>query len=82
MQKALGRRVGEIAHEISTPIQYVGDNLRFCLKETQNLFNAFDVLSKIIGSAEKQGLLASSILDYRSKYKQKEIDVTQKEIFA
>ena len=80
MQKALGRRVGEIAHEISTPIQYVGDNLRFCLKETQNLFNAFDVLSKIIGSAEKQGLLASSILDYRSKYKQKEIDVTQKEI--
>lgn len=44
--ESLGTLAGGIAHEINTPIQYIGDNLRF-------LEQSFDDLSEVIKAHEK-----------------------------
>ena len=46
--EALGTLSGGIAHEINTPVQYVGDNLRF-------LQDAFKDLATLIGKFEAMG---------------------------
>jgi signal transduction histidine kinase len=44
--KAIGRLAEEVAHEINTPAQYIGDNLRF-------LKDAFDELQELIQCQEQ-----------------------------
>jgi PAS domain S-box-containing protein len=69
--ESVGRLAAGIAHEINTPIQYVGDSVHF-------LRSAFDDLAKLIdGSAEAAAQLPESagreayqleVLDLASKY--------------
>ena len=41
--EALGTLAGGIAYEINTPIQYIGDNLRFLEESTRDLLAVLDV---------------------------------------
>ncbi|MES9978873.1 MAG: histidine kinase, partial [Candidatus Thiodiazotropha sp. 6PLUC5] len=44
--QSIGQLAAGIAHEINTPIQYVGDNVRF-------LFDAFEEISEIVNDQQK-----------------------------
>ncbi len=44
--EALGMLAGGIAHEINTPVQYVGDNLAFIHDGSLNLLSAFERIRK------------------------------------
>ena len=43
MMENLGKLAGGIAHEMNTPVQYVGDSLRYCRNATKNLLMIFEV---------------------------------------
>jgi PAS domain S-box-containing protein len=78
--EAVGRLAAGIAHEVNTPVQFVGDNLQF-------LDDAFDSLVTLLGKyrsslspdseirtwAERQAFLSSAEVDGEAEYYEQEI---------
>lgn len=50
--EAVGQLAGGIAHEINTPIQYVGDNLRFLQDVYRDVVGLLDVYRELLAGAE------------------------------
>ena len=80
MMENLGKLAGGIAHEMNTPVQYVGDSLRYCRNATKNLLLIFEVIDQIIDRVESEKLFADIISKYRTKYKKKDIDFIREEL--
>lgn len=76
----LGKLAGGIAHEINTPIQYVGDNLRYCRNASKDLLMIFDVIDQLVDCTESKRVLDDIIFKYRTEYKKKDIDLIRKEL--
>jgi signal transduction histidine kinase len=55
--EAIGQLAGGIAHEINTPIQYIGDNLRFLDEANHSLRRLIDAYRSLAQAAETQGIL-------------------------
>jgi PAS domain S-box-containing protein len=70
--ESIGQLAAGIAHEINTPIQYIGDNLRFIQEAARELLDALDAVPSTIPeeASADQGLqafrarLATADLDY------------------
>lgn len=60
--EAIGTLSGGIAHELNTPIQFVGDNLAFISTASDELLNIVDQHGKLL-NAIKQGFETSQIVD-------------------
>jgi ligand-binding sensor domain-containing protein/signal transduction histidine kinase len=45
--ESLGKMVGNIAHEIKTPLQYIGNNAYFIYDSFENLVTFFDTLNRL-----------------------------------
>lgn len=60
--EAVGHLAAGIAHEINTPTQYVGDNVRFLQDTFQELNGLIDTLLRVVEAA-KQGPPDPSLLD-------------------
>ncbi len=80
MMENLGKLAGALAHEMNTPVQYVGDNLRYCRNATKDLLMIFDVIDQIVDRMEGENLLDDMISNYRTKYEKKDIDFIRKEL--
>jgi signal transduction histidine kinase len=51
--ESIGQLAAGIAHEINTPIQYVGDNTRFLLEATQDIFQLLNCYEDFLTEMEK-----------------------------
>ncbi len=71
--EALGTLAGGIAHEINTPIQYIGDNLRFLEDSAKQIGEVFQLYQKL-AEQNKEGehhQLAAQCLE---KFEEAEVD--------
>ena len=61
--ESIGQLAAGVAHEINTPIQFIGDNLRFLAEASTQLFQAVEALLKA-AAAEAGQLTDVAELDY------------------
>jgi PAS domain S-box-containing protein len=54
---SVGQLAAGIAHEINTPIQYIGDNLRFLSNAFQSIVGLLKHAEQLLGSLEGEGAL-------------------------
>lgn len=59
--ESLGTLAGGIAHEINTPVQYVGDNVRFLQDAFSDLNAALQAFQELASTAKDAGLLAEPL---------------------
>ncbi|MCU7865857.1 MAG: DUF3365 domain-containing protein [Candidatus Thiodiazotropha sp. (ex Lucinoma borealis)] len=59
--EAVGQLAGGIAHEINTPIQYVGDNLRFLKEAFDDMGILLQVYEKLLAEAEENETLLPQV---------------------
>ncbi|MEJ2621022.1 MAG: ATP-binding protein [Candidatus Thiodiazotropha sp.] len=59
--EAVGQLAGGIAHEINTPIQYIGDNLKFIKEAQEDLRTLLQDYAKLSSKAKQQPELAAEI---------------------
>ena len=69
--EALGTLAGGIAHEINTPIQYIGDNLRFLEESTRDLLAVLDVYKNLSNEAKAQNVLIDQVRFAKTRSKKR-----------
>jgi PAS domain S-box-containing protein len=77
--ESIGSLAAGIAHEINTPIQYIGDNTRF-LDDAFQDFNKLVVVCKDIANIEEAERHASSMASLRQVMEDADIDYLTQEI--
>lgn len=77
--EALGTLAGGIAHEINTPIQYIGDNLRFLEDTTADLMKVIDTHRALADAAQEHGLLAQWVDGCRAAYDESDVEFVREE---
>ena len=59
--ESIGQLAAGVAHEINTPIQFIGDNLRFLGDSFGDLTNVLDTHNKLLEAARADGVLKEAI---------------------
>ncbi|MBV2093152.1 MAG: DUF3365 domain-containing protein, partial [Candidatus Thiodiazotropha sp. (ex Ctena orbiculata)] len=59
--EAVGQLAGGIAHEINTPIQYIGDNLKFIKESQQDMQNLLQDYAELSSKAKQQPELRTEL---------------------
>ena len=77
--EALGTLAGGIAHEINTPIQYIGDNLRFLEESARDLLAVLDVHKKLSDEAKVQNVLMDLVDVCENKFDEKDVEFLREE---
>ena len=77
--EALGTLAGGIAHEINTPIQYIGDNLRFLEESTRGLLAVLDVYKNLSNEAKAQNVLIDQVEVCENEIEEKDVKFLREE---
>tara|TARA_B100000676_G_C18032355_1_gene819521 strand:- start:364 stop:1623 length:1260 start_codon:yes stop_codon:yes gene_type:complete len=78
--EALGSLAGGIAHEINTPIQYIGDNLQFIREATESLMAIVDTHCQLLDQLEAKEEFAELISNSQKEYEQKDVKFLREEL--
>lgn len=77
--EALGTLAGGIAHEINTPIQYIGDNLRFLEDAAGDLMKVVDSHRSLAAAAREQAVLAEWVDACQTAYDDCDVEFLREE---
>ncbi|TVR99647.1 MAG: PAS domain S-box protein [Rhodospirillales bacterium] len=72
--ESIGQLAGGIAHEINTPIQYIGDNLSFIVQGTIDLLEVLAAQQRMLADAEHHGVLSESMAAARAAAVKADLD--------
>ncbi|WP_051305563.1 ATP-binding protein [Desulfogranum mediterraneum] len=76
--EAVGTLAAGIAHEINTPLQFIGDNTSFCQDSTDDLFHFFQAGSVLLGA---DGMAPEELSEQYQQLREKyEIDYLEEEL--
>lgn len=78
--ESIGSLAAGIAHEINTPTQYVGDNVRFLQDTFTQFIQLHEATSTMLASAKQQGVLHEEISAYEVALDESGIDFWQIEV--
>jgi PAS domain S-box-containing protein len=78
--ESIGHLAAGIAHEINTPIQYVGDNTSFLKESFENLVKIFDCQKKLLCAVKELGVVPTLVADAESTADEIDVDYLWKEI--
>ncbi|MCU7813719.1 MAG: hypothetical protein KZQ81_00600 [Candidatus Thiodiazotropha sp. (ex Rostrolucina anterorostrata)] len=77
--EAVGQLAGGIAHEINTPIQYVGDNLHFLKEAFDDRGIVLQVYEKLLAEAEENETLLPQVEAVRRAIEEADLDYLNEE---
>jgi signal transduction histidine kinase len=80
--KSIGQLAAGIAHEINTPIQYVGDNTRFLQDSFQDITGILSLYSQLLAAAKSDTLTHERISRVADGIEAADIDYLMEEIPA
>jgi two-component system NtrC family sensor kinase len=78
--EAVGHLAAGIAHEINTPMQYVGDNVQFLLDAFGDLKSAIKVYQRLLAAAKKGSVDSQLISEVESELASSDIEYLGPEI--
>jgi PAS domain S-box-containing protein len=78
--ESIGSLAAGIAHEINTPIQYIGDNTLFLQSSFSDLLGLIDKLELAITAVEENRLLPEQIIDVRNTTKKVDLEYLRDEV--
>ncbi|MCP4993562.1 MAG: PAS domain S-box protein, partial [Gammaproteobacteria bacterium] len=78
--EAVGQLAGGIAHEINTPIQYVGDNLRFIKEAHEDISGLLDGYNKLLQKADGIEALKSQVKKVSEITEEVDLDYLKEEM--
>ncbi len=78
--EAVGQLAAGIAHEINTPMQYVGDNVRFLLDAFNDLNKVINVYERLLEAARKASVDVKLIEEVTSELASSDIEYLRREI--
>ncbi|WP_306149374.1 MULTISPECIES: sensor histidine kinase [unclassified Roseibium] len=77
--EALGTLASGVAHEINTPIQYVGDNVKFLKEFYDSMTGLLAAYEPLKSAVEKQGLFPELTKTIAERYEAEDIEFTIEE---
>jgi len=80
--EAIGRLAAGIAHEINTPAQYIGDNLRFLRDAFSSLLRVFASCERILEAATAGGVAHDLLDELRQAVEEADLGYLREEIPA
>jgi PAS domain S-box-containing protein len=72
--EAIGHLAAGIAHEINTPIQYIGDNVRFLDESCADLRSVIDAYREMVAEASSGGLASERMAELESVIEQADVE--------
>ncbi|WP_417831793.1 ATP-binding protein [Terasakiella sp.] len=78
--ESIGTLAGGIAHEINTPIQYIGDNIRFMGEAVQDLMETLDGYLELEKEAATQPALGALVEKCAQTYENADIEFIRDEL--
>jgi signal transduction histidine kinase len=80
--ESLGTLAGGIAHEINTPVQYVGENLRFLSDSVAGLSLVLSKYDNLAKTARSEGALAGELAEVTAAIEAADLDLLRQEMPA
>ncbi|QDU54166.1 two-component system sensor histidine kinase NtrB [Aeoliella mucimassa] len=78
--ESVGQLAAGIAHEINTPIQYVGDNTRFLNNAFHDLEDYFESVDQLIQACEDNNLCSSLVKRTKALMEESDLEYLREEI--
>jgi PAS domain S-box-containing protein len=78
--QSIGQLAAGIAHEINTPIQYVGDNTRFLQESFSSIFEILKKFKALLDSAKRGDLSREQVEELERVYRELDIEYLLSEI--
>lgn len=78
--EAVGTLAAGIAHEINTPMQYVGDNLRFVSEQVGPITDLLRALPEAIAEVREAGCEAPKVVDVEKTVSEMDVDFVAEEL--